>query len=74
MSGDFSEHDRRGLADWWGDCGSARPGDRAVPSRSEAPDQPGGPAYVVSFGWLPARLPPAAPSIPAPRRAPDDSR
>ena len=73
MSGDFSEQDRRGLANWWDDCGSARLGDRAVPSRPEVPDQAGGPAYVVSFGWLPARLPPA-PSIPAPRRALDDSR
>ena len=68
MSGDVPEHDRRGLAEWLDDC--------AAPDRHGVPDQRGGPAYVVSFGWLPARLPPATPSvleslIPAPRRAPD---
>ncbi|WP_238412476.1 hypothetical protein [Saccharothrix deserti] len=74
MSGDFSfsEQDRggsdrggldsggldsRGLADWLEAC--------------DVPDQRGGPAYVVSFGWLPSRLPPA-PLIPAPRQAGDD--
>jgi hypothetical protein len=68
MSGDFPEPDRRGLAEWLHD--------RAASDGRDVPDQRGGPAYVVSFGWLPAELPPPAPEqlIPAPRRAPDDSR
>ncbi|MEU4446605.1 hypothetical protein AB0K14_17325 [Actinosynnema sp. NPDC050801] len=68
MSGDFSEQDRRGLAEWLDDCA----GRHDAPAGPDVPDQRGGPAYVVSFGWLPSRLPPAAPSIPAPRRALDD--
>ncbi|MEV8437064.1 hypothetical protein AB0425_06800 [Actinosynnema sp. NPDC051121] len=69
MSGDFSEPDRRGLAEWldaWG----------AVPDRRDVPDQRGGSAYVVSFGWLPSRLPPSAQGVesvlPRPRRAIED--
>jgi hypothetical protein len=67
MSGDFSEQDRRGLVEWldaWGDVPDrlGAPDRRDVRDGSEVPDQRGGPAYVVSFGWLPARLPPAAPS------------
>jgi hypothetical protein len=72
MSGDFSEQDRRGLAEWLDGC--AVPDGREVPEQRGGSDQRVGPAYVVSFGWLPSRLPPAAPFIPAPRRAPDDSR
>ncbi|MCE7000505.1 hypothetical protein LZG04_37660 [Saccharothrix sp. S26] len=68
MSGDFPEPDRRGLAEWLHD--------RAASDRRDVPEQRGGPAYVVSSGRLPARLPPPAPelSIPTPRRAPDDPR
>ncbi len=72
MSGDFSEQDRRGLTEWLDDC--AVPDRRDLPDRPDVPDQRGGPAYVVSFGWLPSRLPPAGPSIPAPRRTTDDLR
>lgn len=91
MSGDFFEQDRRGLVEWldaWGDVpdrlGAPDRRDvrdrREVPDWSDVPDQRGGPAYVVSFGWLPSRLPPAAPAargsavslIPVPRRAIED--
>ncbi|NUT49453.1 MAG: hypothetical protein HOV94_19405 [Saccharothrix sp.] len=94
MSGDFPEQDHRdrdrrdrdrdrsGLAEWldgW-----------TTPDRRDAdvPDRSGGPAYVVSFGWLPSRLPPTSsassvplaplassvPVVPLPRRALDDLR
>ena len=77
MSGDFSEQDRRGLAEWLADCAAdarAADGGGGAAEWHDVPDQRGGPAYVVSFGWLPSRLPPAEPvlSIPAPRRALDD--
>ncbi|MBB5806091.1 hypothetical protein F4560_005859 [Saccharothrix ecbatanensis] len=87
MSGDFFEWDRRGLAEWLADFGVSGQGDvlgrgdgqggglgqRGGLGRGGVPEQRGGPAYVVSFGWLPSQLPPTSP-IPAPRRAPDDLR
>jgi hypothetical protein len=93
MSGDFSEPDRRGLAEWLHACGAVpeRPDLSERPDVSDWPDlsdrsdlserhdvlgRSGGSAYVVSFGWLPSRLPPSArgveSSIPAPRRAIED--
>lgn len=87
MSGEFSEPDRRGLAEWLDACGAVSdrrdvPGrrdvseQRDVPGRRDVPGQGGGSAYVVSFGWLPSRLPPPAqgvePVIPMPRRAIED--
>jgi hypothetical protein len=81
MSGDFSEPDRGGLAEWLHACGAVpdRPdlSDRSdLSERHDVLGRSGGSAYVVSFGWLPSRLPPSArgveSSIPAPRRAIED--
>jgi hypothetical protein len=73
MSGDFSEPDRSGLAEWldaWGVPGDV-PAQDEGPGQGDGPCRHGGPAYVVSFGWFPSRLSPTL-SIPAPRRAGDD--
>lgn len=63
------------MTEWWDDSDAGGPG-------VDVPEQRGGPAYMVSFGWLPSQLPPPSSSastssvsafpIPAPRRAPDD--
>ncbi|WP_367135015.1 hypothetical protein [Saccharothrix sp. HUAS TT1] len=85
MSGDFfepdrderdrRERDRRGLAAWLEDSGLGGGALDGGADRQDVPEQRSGPAYVVSFGWLPARLPPAPVwSVPLPRRAPDDTR